>query len=187
MILVKVDQGAPPLEGENIYTGWFLTYLTHDLILREALGINTIGSHAAERLMLIRVGDKGAFKVSPVSGRLVGFELFGVRTTNSEILSQPVPNVTRAGALTIPLALPYDPIIFEQGRGEAPSHEAGFRQIGYRVAATRTADLFRVQFFRGGPAERYLRVADCLIAGLSDEGALVELWLEQVQKTGQHG
>src|SRR5574341_687638 len=188
MITVQTDTSIPPLEGENVYTGWFLTYETNGPLLRNALGISEATAVKAEpRLMLIRVGDKGAFKVSPVTGRVLGFELFGVRITGSDILDDPAPRPRQSGALTIPLHHPYHPAIFEQGRGEAPCREPGFRQIGYRMAASRTADRFRVQFFRSGPTELYRRVANCLIAGLDEHGSLAESWLDNPRKTRQHG
>jgi hypothetical protein len=81
----------------------------------------------------------------------------------------------------IPLNLPYHPMIYENGTGEVECREAGFRHIGYRVAATRSGERFRVQLFRAGPVEDYLRIANCLIIGLDGSGALSEVWLENVQ------
>lgn len=188
MIEARIDTSVPALEGENVYTGWFLTYATHKQMLRDVLDTGGSGSTQTEpRLMFIRVGDKGAFKVSPVNGRLLGFELFGVRITGGDILREEAPEPTRSGALVIPLQNPYQPVVFEQGSGEVPCQEVGFRQIGYRVAAARTGHLFRVQFFRGGPAVSFFRIADCLTAGFGEGNVLAELWLENVRRTGQHG
>ncbi len=187
MIVVKVEPRFPMLDGQAIYTGWFLALSPpYGPALRAALEIAPEAMEATPRLMPIRVGDKGTFRVSPVDGRVLGLDLFGVRLTAIDILDAPTPGAPIQGGIAIPLHLPYDPVIFEQGAGEVESREVGFRHVGYRVAATRQADRFRVQFARGGPAERYVRIATCAVAGLSDESALVEVWLENVQRTREH-
>jgi hypothetical protein len=92
-----------------------------------------------------------------------------------------MPDPQEYGGIIIPVELPYDPMIYELGTGEVACREAGFRQIGYRTAAARGGSTFRIQLFRGGMAESYLRIADCAVVGLSHKGALVEFWLDQVR------
>jgi hypothetical protein len=180
MVLPNIKSSSPMLQGRNEYTGWFLTFSVSDGTLRRELAIEGT-LDAAPRLMLIRLGDKGAFKVSPVTGKLLGFELFGVRLTAMEVLRNPSPHTTSEAAMMVPLNLPYHPMIFEHGTGEVECREPGFRHIGYRVAATRSGDRFRVQLFRAGPVEDYLRIATGVIVGLDASGTLSEVWLENVQ------
>jgi hypothetical protein len=178
MIIPQLNTDASMYEADATYTGWFLSLLAREPELSHILGVPRNG---VPRLMLIRLGDRGALKVSPVSGLIVGVEFFGIKLNGIEILSDPMPDPQKQGAVTIPLEFPYDPVIYETGTGEAASREAGFRQIGYRAAASRGGSVFRIQLFRGGPAESYLRIADCALIGLSATGALVEFWLDQVQ------
>jgi len=180
MVMPQIDSTAPALHGRNVYTGWFLTFGVDDETLRKELAINGT-PETSPRLMLIRLGDKGAFKVSPVTGKVLGVELFGVRLQSSEILREQPPRTRNQAAMTIPLKLPYHPIIFEQANGEVESREAGFRHIGYKVATTRSADRFRVQLFRAGDVDRYFRISNSLIVGLDEEDVLAELWFEDVE------
>jgi hypothetical protein len=180
MVLPQIKSSLPALPGRNEYTGWFLTFSVDDDTLRQELGIDAT-PEAAPRLMLVRLGDKGAFKVSPVTGKVLGFELFGVRLTSMEVLHDPMPRATSGAAMMIPLDLPYHPMIFEQGTGEVECREPGFRHIGYRVAATRSGERFRVQLFRAGPVEDYLQIASGLLVGLDQAGILSEVWLDNVQ------
>ncbi len=178
MILPTINPDGSILKASATYTGWFLSLLAQEPDLSRVL---QVPARMEPRLMLIRLGDRGAIKVSPVDGRIVGVEFFGVRLNAIEILQDSMPEAQDQGAVTIPLELPYDPIIYEMGNGEVACREAAFRQIGYRVAAARGGHMFRVQLFRGGPAESYLRIASCAVIGLSQKGALVEFWLDQVE------
>lgn len=187
MVIPNIDRSQPALSGSNIYTGWFLTFGVDETTLWDELGISRENelSGAAPRLMLIRLGDKGAFKVSPVTGKILGFEIFGVRPTNNDILRDPVPKPTGEAALYIPLHLPYHPMIFAQDTGEVECREKGFRHIGYRVAGTRTGDRFRVQLFRAGSTRERVRIATDVIVGIDDEGAISDIWLDRVQHAQQ--
>src|SRR5947207_2335815 len=102
MVLPQIDTTAPMLEGKNEYTGWFLTFAVDEAAARRELGINN-EQEAKPRLMLLRLGDRGAFKVSPVTGKVLGFELFGIRLMSSEILRDPTPRAAKAAALSFPL------------------------------------------------------------------------------------
>jgi len=178
MIIPTLKRDASILRARVTYTGWFLSMITLEPDLSRILRVPQNG---VPRLMLVRLGDRGALKVSPLDGRLVGIEFFGIRLNGVEVLTEPMPDPETHGGVTIPLELPYDPIIYETGSGEVPCHEASFRQIGYRTAAARGGGIFRIQLFRGGPVESYMRIADCAVVGLSQQGALVEFWLDQVE------
>jgi hypothetical protein len=183
MVTPLITPQSEPLSGSNLYTGWFLTFGVDIPVLVRELGITSdlTALGAVPRLMLIRLGEKGAFKVSPITGKVLGFELFGVRLMNNEMLSTPTPKALQAAAMTIPLKLPFHPVIFEQGTGEVECLEPAFRHIGYKIAASRTGDRFRVSLFRAGPAEHYLRIGTCITIGLDEAGALSEIWLDGVQ------
>lgn len=183
MITLQINHQAGVVKGSSIYTGWFLSFDVDESLLESALGITSemksLG--AVPRLMLVRIGEKGAFKVSPISGKVLGIEFFGVRVTNSEILNTPTPKPHKSASLTVPLNLPYHPVIFEQGSGEVESLEAGFRHIGYKVAAGRGGDRFRVQLFRAGEVVEYLRIASSVVIGIDERGGLAEIWFDPVQ------
>src|SRR5687768_13567813 len=102
MVLPQIKSSLPALLGRNEYTGWFLTFSVDDHTLRHELSIDATPD-AAPRLMLVRLGDKGAFKVSPVTGKVLGFELFGVRLTSMEVLHDPMPRAISEAAMIIPL------------------------------------------------------------------------------------
>ncbi len=188
MIRVNICPPDDPVQGLVYYSGWFLTLQVHEMPLRRALGLPPADPESGEgpipRLLSLGVGERGVFHVSPINGWLLGFELYGVSRHSGELLQSGVPPTSRSGALCLPLAHPFGEWVFSAGSGPIEGTEAGYRSIGYRVAVSRGADVFRIQFFRAGPAERYVRIASCAVAGISEQGGLSEIWLHDAVLTG---
>jgi hypothetical protein len=199
-IRVSIDLSVEWLEGRNVYADRYLTFKPSTNSLRAALGLDLIPDtvvtversaryQTAEpdrafpvpRLIPIGVGEWAEFRASPVDGRLLGFEVFGVSPGNWLRLDIEFPVTSETGAIRLPLTQTHDKAIFFEDYGLYDHMEEGYRQTDYQVSANEPADVFRVQFLPSRSANLHVRIADCLIAGLSGD-TLVDLWLQSVEQ-----
>jgi hypothetical protein len=201
-IRVSIDLSIESLEGRNLYADWYLTFKPSNDSLHAALGLDLIPDTVAKverlaryqtaepgrafpvpRLIPIGVGEWVEIRVSPIDGRLLGFELFGIQPGKWLGLEVNFPIVSEIGAISLPLTQTHDKTIFFEDYGIYDHMEEGYRQTDYQVSANEPADVFRVQFISGRSANLYVRLANCLVAGLNGD-TLVELWFQNVRQEG---